>query len=136
MSKSHQDPRSRILITDSPEEIRLKIMAALTDSVNAVSFDPKNRPGVSNLLQLLSHFDGQRSPEELGKVHANMNLRDFKMLVADTISTALAGIRDRYWEVMSEGGGRSLDQLEKAGAEKARASADATMSLVREAVGL
>ena len=41
MSKSDTDPRSRILITDSADEIHRKIMSALTDSTNSVSYDPE-----------------------------------------------------------------------------------------------
>ncbi|RQM06458.1 hypothetical protein DH86_00002299, partial [Scytalidium sp. 3C] len=68
MSKSHADVRSRILITDTPEDIHRKIMAALTDSTNSVSYEPETRPGVANLLHLLSYFDGdQRTPAVLGE---------------------------------------------------------------------
>lgn len=136
MSKSHQDPRSRILITDSPEEITQKIMAARTDSINSVSFDPIVRPGVSNLLSLLSLFDEQsRSAAELGEIHSTLNLRDFKTLVSDKISGALAGIGSRYEEVMKQDDGRYLDHVEGKGAERARQSAEETMVLVREAIG-
>ncbi len=111
-------------------------MAALTDPVNSVSYDPISRPGVSNLLQLLSYFnDNQKSPEELGEIYANLCLREFKALVSQTIAGALDGIRARYAEVMAEDDGRYLDYVEAKGAEKARASAEATMAIVRHAVG-
>ncbi|KFY39403.1 hypothetical protein V494_04005 [Pseudogymnoascus sp. VKM F-4513 (FW-928)] len=136
MSKSHANPLSRILVTDSPQEIKKKIMAARTDSINSVSFDPVGRPGVSNLLHLLSILDKQsRSPEELGLLHAGLNLKNFKTLVADTVSESLDGIGARYDEVMSRDGGKYLDHVEKKGAEKARESAEETMALVREAIG-
>lgn len=137
MSKSHKDSRSRIVLTDKPEEISLKVMAALTDSVNSVSFDPVLRPGVSNLLQILSYFDkSSRSATELGVVHASLNLYNFKILVSETISAALSDIRFRYEELMAEDGGQYLDHVEAKGAQKARASAEATMALVKEAMGL
>lgn len=136
MSKSHHDPRCRILITDSPEEVSRKIMAALTDSKNFVSYDQQNRPGVSNLLRLLSYFDPSgRSPEELGTVYASLNLREFKILVAESISKGLDGISARYNQILAEDDGRYLDYIAIKGAEKARQSSDATMALIREAVG-
>jgi tryptophanyl-tRNA synthetase len=136
MSKSHEDPRSRILLTDSPEDISRKIRSALTDSVNSVSYDPESRPGVSNLLQLLSYLhDTPKSPEELGEMYAGLGLGEFKALVSQTISTALESIRHRYAEVMAEDDGRYLDHIEAKGAERARASAEATMAIVRDAVG-
>jgi tryptophanyl-tRNA synthetase len=137
MSKSHSDPRSRILITDRPEQIHQKVMAALTDSTNSVSYDPENRPAVSNLLQLLSHFDPQgRSAQDLGAMYFNLNLRDFKGTIAETISSTLSPIRERYEEVMAEDNGAYVDHVERKGAAKARESAEATMAIVREAVGL
>lgn len=137
MSKSHSDARSRILITDSADEIQRKVLAALTDSTNSVSYEPKSRPGVSNLLQLMSHFDSQeRTPEELGKACAEMNLRTFKMKVAETIADSMEPVRNRYAEFMREDGGRYLDEVQKRGAGRARESAEETMVLVREAIGL
>lgn len=136
MSKSHANPLSRILVTDSPQEIKKKVMAARTDSINSVSFDPVERPGVSNLLHLLSILDKQsRSPEELGTLHAGLNLKNFKTLVAETVAESLDGIGARYNEVMSRDDGKYLDHVEKKGAEKARESAEETMALVREAIG-
>ncbi|OBT78573.1 tryptophanyl-tRNA synthetase [Pseudogymnoascus sp. 05NY08] len=136
MSKSHANPLSRILVTDSPQEIKKKVMAARTDSINSVSFDPVGRPGVSNLLHLLSILDKQsRSPEELGTLHAGLNLKNFKTLVAETVAESLDGIGTRYNEVMSRDDGKYLDHVEKKGAEKARESAEETMALVREAIG-
>ena len=57
MSKSDVNLRSRIVLTDSKERIREKIRRAVTDSSgNHISFDPKNRPGLSNLIQIYSAF--------------------------------------------------------------------------------
>ena len=50
MSKSHADPRSRILVNDDHQTISEKLRFALTDSMARISYDPINRPGVSNLL--------------------------------------------------------------------------------------
>ncbi|KAH8683280.1 tryptophanyl-tRNA synthetase [Tricladium varicosporioides] len=137
MSKSHLDPQSRILITDSSSTIHKKIMAALTDSTNTVSWNPQNRPGVSNLLELLSHFDTKgRNAAELGEAYADHSLGKFKKIVAEAISERLEPIRLRYEKLMSEDEGGYLDQVEMEGARKARESADKTMVLVREAVGL
>jgi tryptophanyl-tRNA synthetase len=136
MSKSSLNPLSRILITDPPSTIQKKIFSALTDGKNAVSYNPIRRPGVSNLLTILSHFDTERrSPEELGQVHARLGLKAFKTLVADAIVEGLEPVRRRYEEVVAEGGG-FLDEVEKRGARVARENAEETMVLVREAVGL
>jgi tryptophanyl-tRNA synthetase len=137
MSKSHQDHRSRILLTDNPDEVFRKVMAALTDSENSVSYDPVGRPGVANLLQLLSYFSPtSTSPERLGEIHARLNLGSLKALVSHNISAALACIRLRYEQIMAEDDGRYLDHVAVQGAEKACESAEETMAVVRKAIGL
>ncbi len=136
MSKSHVNKRSRILITDTPEEIRNNVMKAKTDDINAPSFDPIGRPGVSNLLSLLSHFDGRsRSPEELAQAYSNLDMRSFKSLVSDTVSEAIGDIGTKYTEILKRDDGNYVDHVEAQGAIKARQSADETMALVKEAVG-
>ncbi|KAK1640288.1 tryptophanyl-tRNA synthetase [Colletotrichum phormii] len=137
MSKSAKDPRSRILITDTPEEIHAKVMSAFTDSSNNVSYDPTNRPGVSNLLEILSIFDAQaRNPTQLAESLSHASLRDLKQAVSKAVIEGLGGIRERYMELLSVDEGRYLDAVEAKGASKARLNANETMVLVREATGL
>jgi len=137
MSKSDTSPSSRILITDSPSLIQKKLTTAVTDSINSVSYDPVNRPGVSNLLTLLSAFDKEgRSPETLGEVYGTgMGLGAFKKLVGEAIGEGLEEFRDEYERVVKEGKGH-LEDVEMRGKMVAEENAEATMVGVREAVGL
>lgn len=64
-----------------------------------------------------------------------MKLGDFKRLVAANVSSGLEAVRNRYYEVMAEDGGRYLDYVAMKGGEKARESAEETMALIRPAVG-
>ncbi|KAL0931592.1 tryptophanyl-tRNA synthetase [Colletotrichum truncatum] len=137
MSKSAIDPKSRILITDAPGEIHKKIMSALTDSSNYVSYDAKNRPGVSNLLEILSLFDDQgRGPTQLAQSLSRASLKDLKQTVSNSVIQGLAGIRERYMDLISADEGRYLDFVEAQGAKRARQSAEKTMCIIREATGL
>jgi tryptophanyl-tRNA synthetase len=139
MSKSDTDPRSRILLTDSADEIRKKIMAAKTDSTNAVSYDRAGRPGVSNLLELWASFDGQgRNPETLAELLSGQkaSLKDLKTRVADVLVEEIPVIGVRYREFLEKEGGKYLDEVEDEGARVARKSADETMEIVKQAVGL
>lgn len=136
MSKSHLNPKSRILITDTPEEVASKIMGAKTDNINSPTFDPESRVGVSNLLTLMSHFDEQkRTPQELAALHSSLDMKGFKLKVSDTISAALADIGKRYREILLRDEGRYIDHVAEKGASKARESANETMSIVKEAIG-
>lgn len=134
MSKSHSDPRSRILLTDSSEEICKKIKVALTDSEAGVTYDPIGRPGVSNLLELLSHFDG-RTCEDLVSEHRFSSLRALKETLANQISSKLAPIRERYLQLIADKGGY-LDAVAEQGKHTARTNAQQTMSHVRNVMGL
>jgi tryptophanyl-tRNA synthetase len=58
MSKSEESGKGIIFLTDNPEEARKKIMAAETDSMGEVQYDYENRPGVTNLLDILKLLDG------------------------------------------------------------------------------
>lgn len=112
-------------------------MAALTDSTNSVSYDPEHRPGVSNLLELVSHFSsGDTSAQTLATQYANLNLGQFKKVVSETISERLSPMRAKFEQLLAEDGGKYLDHVEKQGAVKARESADATMALVKESIWL
>lgn len=137
MSKSHDDVRSRILLGDSPEDIQKKIKQALTDSIPGISYDPARRPGVSNLLEILSYLsEGRITCQAMAADCSTLSLRAFKEYVADNIVENLAGIRSEFVRLTQSGGYDSLKDVALAGAEDARANASKTMIRVREAVGL
>lgn len=58
MSKSDPDEKSRILLTDRPEQIMGKFKKSVTDFTSAVNYDPKTRLGVSNLISIHSLMSG------------------------------------------------------------------------------
>ncbi|KAF3010153.1 Tryptophan--tRNA ligase, mitochondrial [Neopestalotiopsis sp. 37M] len=137
MSKSATNHRSRILVTASPDEIRSRIKGAVTDAHNSVSYDPEARPGVANLLELWSQCDPQgRSPLRLAADCQGMGLGDLKRQVGDAIVGELEGIGERYEEILDRRAGQWVEQIQAAGAERARRNADETMRMVRDAVGL
>lgn len=137
MSKSHADPRSRILINDSREEIATKVRLAVTDSLSGVTYEPEKRPGVSNLLAIMSYLDERgKSCQELAEMYHNMTMRQLKDEAVQIIDHALAGIRERYEELLSGPGDPYLDDVAQEGAHDARRVADMTMTTVRKAVGL
>ena len=117
MSKSDADPASRILITDSKVEIRKKINGARTDSIQGISYDREVRPGVSNLIDILSYMstDAAMTPEAIAKemAGADMSMKDLKARVADAVDEGLRDVRDRYQYVM----GRPSSYLEACSAE-------------------
>lgn len=137
MSKSHEDARSRIHINDQPECIATKIRLALTDSVAGVSYDLVNRPGVSNLLAIMSYLDGQgRLVEELAQTCSAMTMRRFKDEATAMITEALAGIRGRYDRLLAADDAHYLEDIAIEGSKNARKQAKKTITVVRKVVGL
>jgi tryptophanyl-tRNA synthetase len=137
MSKSDPKPKSRILITDSRQTIHDKLKSALTDSIDGVSYDREARPGVSNLVDLIYHFDqaGAASPEELAQGLKDLSMRALKEKAADTVDMGIRDIRERYESLMG-GNQKELIAHAEHGAQKAEAIAEATMVRVRNAMGI
>jgi tryptophanyl-tRNA synthetase len=135
MSKSTKAEKSRILITDSPDQIRSKVGSALTDSFSGITYEPTSRPGIANLLDILSIFDPQqRTAADLAKDYETISPKQLKSMVSEAVIEGLQGIGERYRELLSGENGH-LDRVAKHGAQKARQSAEDTMDLVRTAIG-
>lgn len=121
---------------DGPDEVQIKIKQALTDSEPNISYDPVNRPGVSNLIELLSHFgDGKNSYDDIVAEYGNLSLRAFKELLGSKISMKLEPVRERYLELTKENSGY-LDSVAEQGAQKASQNACLTLDLVKKNIGL
>ncbi|KAJ5099144.1 Tryptophan--tRNA ligase [Penicillium argentinense] len=134
MSKSHVDPRSRILLTDSPTDIQKKVKVALTDSEPGITYDPARRPGVSNLIEILSHFEGI-SCEEIASEYETASLRALKEHVGTRVAHHLSEIRERYISITGDRNGY-LDSVAREGAQAAQSNADLTMRKIKDAMGL
>ncbi|KAL4747640.1 hypothetical protein BDW72DRAFT_182088 [Aspergillus terricola var. indicus] len=133
MSKSHADERSRIILTDSPEDIRRKIKVALTDSEPGITYDPICRPGVSNLIEILGHLEG-RSCSEIASLYQEATPRALKEHLSDKICQVLSPIREKFHAVMADD--HALSAISERGAQEARANAEITMKKIREVMGL
>ena len=131
MSKSDPNHAATVFITDRPEEIRKKIMSAVTDSSAEVRAGA-DQPGVTNLLSIMSACTG-RPVAALEAEFAGKGYGDFKKAVADAVVAMLDPVRLRYDELIKDRG--ELDRILKAGAEQAQATAFRTLSKVHRKVG-
>ena len=133
MSKSNPDVRSRILLTDSYSQIRSKLRGAVTDSITGISYDPVNRPGISNLLTILTACREQ-GVESVALECRDLGHGQLKDVVAEAVEETLKGPREEFGRIRGDKG--YLDGLAKRGAEKARFLSGATLRLARCSVGL
>lgn len=132
MSKSAENPLSRISLLDDEAKIKKSIMKSTTDSEGIIRFDIENKPGVSNLLNIYSALSGL-SVEDLEKKYEGCGYGDFKKDLVGVTVDALKPIKERFEEI------RYSDELIKVldeGAEKANAIAEQTMKRVKDKFGL
>lgn len=95
MSKSDSDSKGCILLLDSEEAIRKKIMSAVTDSENKIYYDPENKPGISNLLTIYSSLSNMKL-EEVEEHFKDYNYGNLKKEVADLVVSVLTEIQKKY----------------------------------------
>ncbi|MGZ6792374.1 MAG: tryptophan--tRNA ligase [Mycobacteriales bacterium] len=110
-----------------------KVRSAVTDTGREVRYDPVDKPGIANLLTIMSVATGKAVPE-LEAAYEGKGYGDFKGDVAEAVVELFAPIRSRYAELMADPG--HLDAVLASGAERAREVALATMARVRDAIGL
>lgn len=141
MSKSAPDPKSRILLTDTADEIKAKFRSARTDSLPGIQYDPRQRPEVSNLIDIIYYgspgANEDRNDIEKQALAAELGQTSLKVLKekAFEVTEALVGpIRERFKEIISNE--TLLDDVAAQGAEKARDSAAGVLKDVKQAVGL
>ena len=133
MSKSATNPNDVILLEDEPDVIIKKFKKAVPDSENKVRFDPENKPGVSNLMQIYSSITGLKM-EEIEKEFENSGYGDFKTKVAETAVAKLEPIQKKYKELLENK--EYLEKIYTEGANRARKLASKTLDEVKERIGI
>lgn len=131
MSKSEEDDMGRISLLDTPDKVKKKIMRAVTDSENRIYYDPENKPGLSNLISLMSVQTGQSVDEVVAQYEGKGYGALKKDLVDITVNT-LKGIQDRYYALPEE----EIRAVLAEGAQRANTIAEKTLRRVQEKMGL
>jgi tryptophanyl-tRNA synthetase len=131
MAKSATSPAGTISIDDPPEEIDRKIRRAVTDAGTEVRFDRDDKPGVSNLLEILAAATGA-SPEAVAARYDSY--RALKADVAAAVVEMLRPVRERYLEFTRDPG--TLAGILETGAQRAQKIAAATLERAQRAIGL
>lgn len=132
MSKSGESPAGILWLLDEPTVLAKKVRSAVTDSSGVVAYDPTEKPGVSNLLSILSLLTG-RGMDALVASFAGQQYGALKSAVADAVVEAFAPIRARTLELLNDPA--ELDRLLAANAARADEIANATLARVYDALG-
>ena len=132
MSKSDKDPNGCIYMLEKPEDIMRKFKKAVTDSDACVRYDPANKPGVSNLMQIYSVATGS-SFEAIEAEFAGRGYGDFKKAVGESVVELLRPIREETERLLADKA--YLESIYREGAQRAQRLADRTLSKVQRKVG-
>ena len=133
MSKS--DPNGCVFLMEKPEDIARKFKRAITDSdtENCVHFDPANKPGVSNLMNIYSAVTG-KSIDEIEREFEGQGYGVFKPAVGDAVIETLRPIREEATRLLDDKA--YLCSVYTEGAQKASVIARKTLRKVYKKVGL
>ncbi|GBN94304.1 Tryptophan--tRNA ligase, mitochondrial [Araneus ventricosus] len=133
MSKSDSNIRNRIEITDPPDVMLKRIKEAVTDMTSAVTYDPEQRPGVSNLI-LMHSLCTDKSCESICNEHRHLDTGQYKLVVAEAVIEYFKPIQAEFQRLISEP--MHIIHIFEKGAEIASEIAQQTMKEVKTLVGL
>ena len=134
MSKS-ENQMATLYLADDDDLVRKKVMKAKTDSGPAESNAPKP-PYIENIFLLMRLVSTADVVSKYESDYNNCVIRygDMKQQLADDMVKFIAPIREKVNGILQDE--NYLKKVMEQGAEKARQSAEATIQLVRQAIGL
>jgi tryptophanyl-tRNA synthetase len=132
MSTTGGTLQGSVLVLDEPDAIRRKFKTAVTDSGREIRYEPDAKPGVSNLIEILS-VTTDRSIQDVEASYDGRGYGDLKADVGEAVVELFAPVRERYTELRADEA--ELRGRLRVGAEKARATAAPTLQLMYERMG-
>ncbi|MFJ9466767.1 tryptophan--tRNA ligase [Streptomyces caniferus] len=133
MSKSASSPKGIVDLLDDPKVTAKKVKSAVTDTDTVIRFDREAKPGVSNLLTILSTLTGTSVPD-LETSYEGKMYGALKTDLAEVMVDFVTPFRNRTQEYLDDP--ETLDALLAKGAEKARAVAAETLATTYDRLGL
>lgn len=132
MSKSDDTGRGVVFLSDSPEAARKKIMSATTDSFGKIAFDMKERPGITNLLQILSLLSSKSQSDVIAEWEGQEQYGPLKAAVAEVVCGFLSQFQGHLDTISEQELLQKLEQSEQAMNQEA----NKTLFRAQKAVGL
>jgi tryptophanyl-tRNA synthetase len=132
MSTTLSSEQGAVYLTDTADAIRKKFKSAVTDSGREVRYVPDEKPGVSNLLEILNVATGEPI-DALEQRFDGAGYGEFKEAVGEAVVALLAPIQERFEALRSDE--RELQRLLAVGAEKARRASLPTLEAMYERMG-
>ncbi len=132
MSTTGGTPQGTVLVLDDADTIRKKFKTAVTDSGREIRYAPDEKPGVSNLIEILSVASGRAIPD-VEADYDGKGYGDLKTDVGEAVVELFRPVHARYAELRSDEG--ELRRLLRIGAEKAQTTSAPTLHQMYERMG-
>ncbi len=132
MSKSQDDPDGTVLLLDGADEIRRKVLGAVTDSGREVYFDPEEKPGISNLLEIAAGLSGE-SREAWAERYRTAGYGTFKRAVAEVVVEETSVVRTRTTALLDHP--EELNAILRDGQERALVRSSPKVRALKNAIG-
>jgi tryptophanyl-tRNA synthetase len=132
MSTTGGTLQGTVLVLDEPDAIRRKFKTAVTDSGREVRYLPDDKPGVSNLIEILSVASGRAIPD-VEADYEGKGYGDLKADVGEAVVELFRPVHQRYAELRADE--PELRRLLQIGADKARATSAPTLHQMYERMG-
>jgi tryptophanyl-tRNA synthetase len=132
MSKSADSDKGVINLLDDPDRIMKKVRSAQTDSGREVAWDPRDKAGISNLLDIMAAATGREVDDLVGE-YADSGYGAFKLAVGEAVVEMLRPLQARHAELVEDPA--EMRRLLSDGAGKARAVSAPVLARAKDAMG-
>ena len=132
MSKSDENGKGVIFLSDTPAQAAKKVMAATTDDIASIHLNHYDQPGISNLLEILALLRNVKLKDVVNEFEGQTSYGDFKKVVADEVSAFLTQLQSRLSQIDENQVMQKLEQSEAA----MSLVANETLLRAQRAVGL
>jgi tryptophanyl-tRNA synthetase len=132
MSTTNGTPQGTVLVLDDADMIRKKFKTAVTDSGREIRYAPDEKPGVSNLIEILSVASDRAIPDVEGD-YEGKGYGDLKTDVGEAVVELFRPVQARYAELRSDE--TELRRLLRIGADKAQTTSAPTLHQMYERMG-
>lgn len=132
MSKSAENPKGVVFLSDEKKQTEKKFKQAVTDSGTSITYDGQLKPGIKNLIDIQAAITG-KSIDEIVSSYEGKMYGHLKVETSEIVNAELDPIRQETKKILDDKA--ELNRILNIGAEKARDHASKTLKRVYERVG-
>ncbi|BDM65910.1 tryptophan--tRNA ligase [Shewanella sp. NFH-SH190041] len=136
MSKSDDNRNNVVGLLEDPKAVLKKFKKAMTDGDNppVVRYDIENKPGIANLMSILSGVTGRTIADIEAEYADQAMYGPLKVATGEAVVAMLEPLQERFHQFRADQA--FLEQVMRDGAAKAQARAEKTLKDVYQKIGL